>query len=115
MRNALISLGIVIVGVAGLVGLLYLGILTGLVPLAIGAVLLGASLGLAFGYRNPTVLQQQMMRSMFALALGALASAVPGILNVDLALGTKATIAASGAIAVWLITFFFVPARDKEV
>lgn len=101
--------------VAGLILLaFYLGILAGVLPLALGVVLLVIALVLAFTFGTPTLLQAQLIRSTFALAAGALATQIPGLLNVNLSIGTQAAITAGGAIGVYIITFFFTPARDAN-
>ncbi|RUW85201.1 hypothetical protein [Mesorhizobium sp. M1E.F.Ca.ET.063.01.1.1] len=95
-----------------IIGAFYLGVLSGLVPLVLGSLLLIAALGLAFKFPKPTVLQAQLIRSTFALAAGGLASHIPGMLNVGLGWEGKAAISAAGALAVYVIVFFFTPARD---
>lgn len=110
------DIGAAVVGLVIVVGLIlgafYLGFLAGLLPLAMGVILLIAALVLAFVFSQPTVLQAQLVRSTFALSAGALATQIPGLLNVSVNVGTQAAITAGGAIGVYVITFFFTPARD---
>lgn len=91
---------------------IYLGQIGNVLPLAVGGLFVVASVALAFIFSTPNDLQKQLIRGMFALGLGGAASAIPGIINIKLDIPSKAAIAAGGAIAVYVITFFFKPAGD---
>lgn len=105
--GASLALILVLIGVA-----FYAGLMAGVLPLALGAVLLMTALTLAFIFGKPTKLQSHLIRGTFALGAGAVASQIPGWLEVTISVGTKSAIAAGGAIAVYVISFFFVPAKD---
>lgn len=105
---AALAVVLTIIGVA-----FYAGLAAGVLPLAVGVVLILIALALAFAFRDPTLLQAQLIRSTFSLAAGGIASQIPGWIDVTVTLGEKTLVAAGGAIAVYVISFFFVPARDK--
>lgn len=73
---------------------------------AFGAVLIAVLLGIAFAAPNPTSFQYTVFRIVLALAAAGVAAMIPGFLNVEV--GTA--IRASGAIAVFVIVYFFSPA-----
>jgi hypothetical protein len=52
---------------------------------------------------------------MFAIGGGGVASEIPGLLKVDMTLGSKFAIAASGALALFVILYFAVPAGTPGV
>lgn len=106
------GLVILIIGVCIFSYIVYLANSVELAPIVIGLMLLFICIGIVFSINDLNKLQQQMLRSMFSLSLGAVASGIPGILNVKISLGSQVAIAATGAIAVWLIVFFFKPAGD---
>jgi hypothetical protein len=112
VRHILAGAAAIVVILLILTGAFYLGLLAGLIPLVLGIVLTFAALGLAFVFPQPNALQSQLIRSTFALGAGGLASQIPGLLNIQLGVGGQATITAAGAIAVYIITFFFKPAKD---
>jgi hypothetical protein len=102
---------VIIVG--AIVALFYLGLLAGAMPLVTGMLLLIAAVALAFIFPEQNNLQQHLVRGMFALGVGLVASQIPGLINIDLGLGEKAKITAGGALAVYVISYFFVPAKDS--
>jgi hypothetical protein len=110
-----IALGAVasVIIVAAIVALFYLGLLAGVMPLVTGMFLLVAAVALAFLVPNQNNLQQHLVRGTFALGVGLVASQIPGLINIDLGVGEKATITAGGAFAVYVISYFFVPAKDS--
>lgn len=76
-----------------------------------GFVFLGALLVITFHTPNPTPFQYEVFRITLALAASGIAAMIPGLLQVQLKNGIRAT----GAIAVFLIVYFFSPARlDKN-
>jgi hypothetical protein len=93
---------------------LYIGNISGLLPPMMGGVLVICALALAFVKRDLTSLQAQLVRSLFALGAGGLATQIPGLLDLKINFATKAVITASGAVAVYLVTFFWSPARDRD-
>lgn len=60
---------------------------------------------------RPTSFQYAIFRSVFALAGAGVAGTIPGFVNVDLSAGTGLLVRAGGALAVFVILFFFNPAR----
>jgi len=80
------------------------------IPLLVGLLLLGAATTLAFVFQETNALQTQIIRILVALGAGAVGSVIPGMLNLRLKFGTKLLITAAGALAIYVITFFFVPA-----
>ena len=75
--------------------------------LIIGLVLAAVATFLAFAFSAVTPLQRQIILTLAALAGGAIATEIPGFLNVNLSLGEKTGVAASGAIAVFVILYFW--------
>jgi len=80
-------------------------------PAAVGLVLLLLAIVLAFGRESPSGLQRQIILGTFALAAGGIGSIIPGLLKVDLTLDKKLKISAAGALAMFVILFFFTPAE----
>ena len=80
------------------------------IALIVGLALAAVAIALAFVFGHPTALQTQIIRGTFSLAGGAIATEISGMINVNLTLGSKLTIAATGALAIFVILFFFVPA-----
>jgi hypothetical protein len=77
------------------------------IPAVIGLALLAVAVGLAFIFHHPTPLQRQILLATFALAGGAIATEIPGVLNVNVSVGEKTGIAAGGAIGVFVILYWF--------
>lgn len=80
------------------------------VPLIVGLVLLSVALILTFTFPTPTPLQSHLIRSTAALACGGIASVLTGMLRANVTLGNQLAVSATGAAAVYIISFFFVPA-----
>jgi len=112
VRHILTAAAAIIVLLLILAAAFYLGLLAGLISLVLGIVLTLTALVLSFVFSKPTALQAQLIRSTFALGAGGLASQIPGLLNIQLSVNSQATITAAGAIAVYIVTFFFRPAKD---
>ena len=76
-----------------------------------GCVALGAVLWLAF--RAPTLSDQQfeILRIVLALAGGGVGAVVPGFLDVTVTASTKLALRAGGALAVFVILYFWSPAH----
>jgi hypothetical protein len=62
---------------------------------------------------NPTKAQAQVFSVVLALAAGGFASVLSGMLNVRLNLTSRVAIGATGALAVFVIVYFFVPAMAR--
>lgn len=76
-----------------------------------GCVGLAIGMWLAISYpRSARPDLYKWMAIVFAISAGCVASEIPGFLNVKLSIEKRATIAAGGAIAVFVILFFFNPA-----
>src|SRR5437016_6337999 len=56
---------------------------------------------------NPTVTQQRTFNIILALAAAGVAAMIPGFLNIEVPSGIRA----GGAIAVFVVVFFFNPAH----
>jgi len=78
--------------------------------LVIGLGLFVLAIILAFVFGNPTTLQTRMILGAFSLGGGAIATEISGMLKVDMTLGTKLTIGASGALAIFVILYLVLPA-----
>jgi hypothetical protein len=59
--------------------------------------------------KNPSALQAHIFLAVLALAAGGFSSALPGLLNVKMRLSKRLVIGATGALAVFVIVYFFVP------
>jgi hypothetical protein len=87
--------------------------LNAILAFAFGLILIAAILTLAVVIKNPTHLQVQVFSVVLALAAGGFATVLSGMLNVRLNLGKKVAIGATGALAVFVIVYFFVPAMAR--
>src|SRR3954469_12616113 len=76
-----------------------------------GIVFLTALLILAVVIPNPTGPQFEMFRIVIALAAGGVAAVIPGMLNLRLGLGSQLALRAGGALEVFIIAYFYSPAR----
>ena len=74
-----------------------------------GVVFLAVLLALIVWIPNPTPAQLMLFRITIALAAGGIAAVIPGFLNVNISLGKRLVIAAGGALAVFIITYFYNP------
>jgi hypothetical protein len=79
------------------------------VPLAVGVVLLLIALALAFTFGTPNPLQTRLILATASLGGGAIATEIPGMLQVNMSFGQKLVIGATGAIAVFAILYLVVP------
>jgi len=80
------------------------------IALIVGLLLIAVAIVLAFVFGNPNPLQTRIILGTFSLAGGAIATEISGMIKVDLTLGTKLTIGATGALAVFVILYLIVPA-----
>ena len=78
-----------------------------------GAVFLAAILILVVLIPNPTPPQFKVFSVVMALAAGGIATTISGMMNVTMTLGKRIAIGATGALAVFVIVYFFVPAMAK--
>lgn len=79
-----------------------------------GCVFICSLLVLALVVPNPTQYQYQTFRIVMSLAAAGVAAMIPGFLKVELTAATEVTIRAGGALAVFVIVYFFNPARLPE-
>jgi hypothetical protein len=78
--------------------------------LLFGAIIVVAILALAILFPEPTSFQYEVFRIVLAIACGGLAAVIPGFLTVRIdALGIA--IRAGGALAVFILVYFFNPAQ----
>ncbi|MBY5637730.1 hypothetical protein HFO39_23670 [Rhizobium leguminosarum] len=77
---------------------------------AFGVVFVAAILALAVFVPYPTTYQYTVFRIVLALAAAGVAALIPGFLEVSLRTKVSTAIKAGGAIAVFVIVFFFSPA-----
>ena len=78
--------------------------------LIVGIVLFAVAITLAFVFGTPTPLQSRIILGTFSLGGGAIATEISGLIKVDLTLGTKLTIGATGALAIFVILYLVLPA-----
>jgi hypothetical protein len=74
---------------------------------AFGVIFLLIILAIAIAFPNPTHFQYTVFRIVLALAASGVAAMIPGFINVSVG----PTIRAGGAIAVFVIVYFFSPAQ----
>lgn len=79
-------------------------------PALAGIVFIIIAIILAFTFGEPNDLQRHLILAMFALGGGGFGGEIAGFINVNMKLGTKLTIAAGGAAAIFVLLYFFVPA-----
>jgi hypothetical protein len=60
-------------------------------------------------FSDPTEFQQRVFIGTLAVAIAGIGSEIPGFLNVKLSLGTRLTITAAGALAIFVLVYFFGP------
>jgi hypothetical protein len=75
-----------------------------------GFVCVATILTIAVFIPSPTLFQQRVFLSVLALALGGVAAVISGILDVQLALGKQLFVGATGALAVFVLVYFYNPA-----
>jgi len=75
-----------------------------------GVLFIGVLLVMAVAIRCPTPFQYTVFRIVLALAAAGAAAMIPGFLKVDLSTGIRA----GGALAVFVIVFFFTPAAISD-
>lgn len=78
--------------------------------LLVGLVLFAVAIGLAFTFTSPNPLQTRIILGAFSLGGGAIATEISGMIKVDLKLGTKLVIGATGALAIFVILYLVLPA-----
>jgi lysylphosphatidylglycerol synthetase-like protein (DUF2156 family) len=76
-----------------------------------GTVFLAAMLVLAVAMPSPTPSQIETFRIITALGAGGVAAVIPGLLGLRLAQGRTFAVSASGALAVFVIVYFYSPAH----
>jgi hypothetical protein len=76
-----------------------------------GIVFLATLLVLAVAIPNPTPSQFETFRIVIALAAGGVAAVIPGLLDLQLGQGARFALRAGGALAVFVIVYFYSPAH----
>jgi hypothetical protein len=76
-----------------------------------GVVFITALLTLAVLIPNPTATQFEIFRIVIAVAVAGVAAAIPGFLELHLNRNFSLAIRAGGALAVFVIVYFYSPAR----
>jgi hypothetical protein len=79
-------------------------------PALIGVFFILLTLILAFVFGCPNTLQSRLLLATFALGAGGFGGEIAGFLRVNLSLLQKTKISAGGAMAVFIVLFFFEPA-----
>lgn len=80
-----------------------------------GVLFIVAMLVLAIKFPKPTIFQYNIFRVVFALAGAGVAAMTPGFINLEASPSVGLLIRAGGALAVFVIIFFFNPAQLKKV
>jgi hypothetical protein len=76
-----------------------------------GCLSLAAVLWLAFRGRVLTDQQFELLRIVLALAGGGVGAVIPGFLDVNVKVSTKLVLRAGGALAVFVVLYFWSPAH----
>lgn len=83
-----------------------------------GFVFIVALLTLAIAFPKPTPFQYNVFRIVLSLASAGVAATIPGFINIELESTVGLIVRAGGALAVFVVVFFFNPARlaiTKEI
>jgi hypothetical protein len=86
---------------------------TVLLAFTFGVVFIAAILVIVLAVPNPTIPQWRVFCVVLALAAGGAATTLTGMMRVDLHFGKRIAIGATGALAVFVVVYFFVPAMAK--
>jgi hypothetical protein len=78
-------------------------------PGLLGVVFLLISIVLAIVFSEPTIFQRRVFIGTLAVGLAGIGAEIPGFLNINMKLGTKLTITAAGAMALFVLVWFFEP------
>ncbi len=78
---------------------------------AFGCVAIGIVLWLAFRAETLNEQQFEILRIVLALAGGGVGAVIPGFLDVSMKAGTKLALRAGGALAVFVVLYFWSPAH----
>ena len=78
---------------------------------AFGVTFVAALIILAIKFPDPTPFQYNIFRIVLSLAASGVATTIPGFINIEVNPTTGFLIRAGGAIAVFVIVFFFNPAQ----
>jgi hypothetical protein len=81
-----------------------------LMAFCFGVVSVGIIMLMAWYNPNPTPYQTRVFNTVLAVALGGVATVMSGLLKADLRLGNQLVVGATGAFAVFVLTYFFAPA-----
>jgi hypothetical protein len=84
------------------------------VAYAFGVVFVTVLIVLAIGFPRPTPFQQQTFRVVLSLAAAGVIAMVPGAINVKIDSGIGLAIRAGGAVAGFVIVYFFDPAGGAQ-
>jgi hypothetical protein len=79
-------------------------------PALIGIAFILLTVVLAVEMRDPTAFQQHVILATLSLGAGGFGGEIAGFINLDLTLGKKLALSAGGAVAIFVLLYFFVPA-----
>ena len=82
---------------------------------AFGCLALAAVLWLAFRAKTLSEQQFEILRIVLALAGGGVGAVIPGFLDVSVKASTKLALRAAGALAVFVVLYFWSPALATAV
>lgn len=82
-----------------------------IVAFVFGVAFVVALIVLAIKFPTPTPFQYSVFRIVLALAAAGVAAMIPGFINIEVSASTQLLIRAGGAIAVFVVVFFFNPAQ----
>jgi hypothetical protein len=82
-----------------------------IVAFTFGIVFVVALMLVAFAFPNPTSFQYTVFRIVLSLAAAGVAAMIPGFINIEVNRSAELIIRAGGALAVFVIVFFFNPAN----
>jgi len=105
--------GILMLGALLSLSVLLEGPMANHIPLAFGITLMLIAIVLAFAFGEVNALQRRLILAMSSLGGGAVATEIPGFLRVNVSLGTSLVIGAAGALAVFILLYFYGPGADE--
>lgn len=83
----------------------FIAIMKQKIPLLVGLLLMFTALALGFAYPEPNILQVRLILSTASLAGGLIASEIPGMFNLNMSLGNRLVVGATGALAVFVLLY----------